>query len=228
MTTNRISKYFASNRNLAMTTALSFWSNLFQSDPQERAVNDGNIFCPHLMFINSLWPSDASWCCITGSELADVMAWCLEAPNHDLTNIDSWMEFIGLHMKIISQESPNDLIRSIDYSSLLLKLLPHRMQWVKIPLTSNAISKISLNDSKYLHLSSKTSWQFLHQNDAIILAFCIFWLQSKFGCVSKNRMLIHLRLKVDLVWRSILIFVSTYIFQGLLKLSYIVTAVDLG
>ena len=40
--------------------------------------------CPWSLGVNSLWPSDAIWHQTSGSTLAQVMAWCRQAPSHYL------------------------------------------------------------------------------------------------------------------------------------------------
>ena len=80
--------------------------------------------------INSLWPSDAMWRHRSGLTLAQVMAWCLTAPSHYLTQC--W--------RIISEvlwHSPEDnsmemlKISSLDISLENTDLRSPRHQWFK-------------------------------------------------------------------------------------------------
>ena len=79
---------------------------------------------PHL---NSLWPSDATWCPRSGSTLAQVMACCLMAPSHYMNqcwlNIKdvsfTWEQFLSI---ISYKEFEN-------YNSKTNDTLP-RGQWV--------------------------------------------------------------------------------------------------
>ena len=74
------------------------------------------LFCLSLnmLRVNSLGPSNAIWRQISGSTLAQVMACCLTAPNHYLTNVDlSSVRLSDIHLRAISQEIPQPSITEI-------------------------------------------------------------------------------------------------------------------
>ena len=55
------------------------------------------------ILVNSLWPGDATRQHGTRSTLAQVMAWCLTAPSHYLTNVDlSSVRCHGIHLRALS------------------------------------------------------------------------------------------------------------------------------
>ena len=71
--------------------------------------NDVNSF-------NSLWPGGTIWQHRSGSTLAQVMACCLTAPNHDLNQC--WLiinlNSSHIHLRAISQEIPQPSITKIN------------------------------------------------------------------------------------------------------------------
>ena len=75
---------------------------------------------------NSLWPSDAIWWQRSGSTLAQVMAWSLQAPSHYLNQC--WL-ISDIHIRAISQEMPLPSITENYISKISFKF--PRGQWVK-------------------------------------------------------------------------------------------------
>ena len=79
---------------------------------------------------NSLWPSDDIWWHSFGSTLAQIMAWCLMAPNHYLNQC--WLLVKGvlyslafIHLGAISQDLQlMNLMRNMHSEITLSKLLP--------------------------------------------------------------------------------------------------------
>ena len=47
--------------------------------------------------LNSLWPSDTIWRHVSGSTLAQIMAWCLAAPNHYLNHCSLFINGVLRH-----------------------------------------------------------------------------------------------------------------------------------
>ena len=72
--------------------------------------------------INSMWRSDNIWRQRSGSRLAQVMACCLTAPSHYLTNVDwSSVKSGDIHIRTISQEVPQPSIIKIFLKITCLK-----------------------------------------------------------------------------------------------------------
>ena len=88
--------------------------------------------------LNSLWPSDAIWWQRFGSTVAQVMAWCCQAPSHYLNQC--WFIITGVlwlsSIRPISQEVLKVSIHKPGLKITLRKLLPH------LP-GSNDLKKIS-------------------------------------------------------------------------------------
>ena len=74
-------------------------------------------------WVNSLMPSDAIWRHRSGSTLAQLMACCLMAPSHYLTNVDlSLVRSSGIHLRAISSEIPQPSLTKINLKIIYLKL----------------------------------------------------------------------------------------------------------
>ena len=68
--------------------------------------------------VYSLRPSDAIWRHRSGSTLAQVMACCLTAPSHYMTNVDwSSVRSCGIHVWTISQETPHWVTSAINHQN---------------------------------------------------------------------------------------------------------------
>ena len=89
---------------------------------------------PALEWINWLWPSDAIWQHRSGSTLAQVMAWCLTAPNHYLNQC--WL----IISRVLWPSSEGVTIRRSENTNLSSKMKncifkiasrSPRGQWVK-------------------------------------------------------------------------------------------------
>ena len=73
-------------------------------------------------YFNSLWPSDTIWKHKSGSTLAQVMACCLMAPSHYLTNLDlSSVRSNGIHLSAILQEIAQPSVTKISFVIIHLK-----------------------------------------------------------------------------------------------------------
>ena len=78
-----------------------------------------------LQYVNSLWPSDAIWRQGTRSTLVQVMACCLTAPSHYLTNVDlSSLRSSDVHLMAISFEISQPSVTKIS-----LKIIFLRFHW---------------------------------------------------------------------------------------------------
>ena len=78
---------------------------------------------PRGQWINSFRPIDAIWWHWSGSTLAQVMACCLSAPSHYLTNVDlSSVRLSGIHLRAISQEIPQPPFTKVSLKITYLKL----------------------------------------------------------------------------------------------------------
>ena len=88
-------------------------------------INSIKSYLTH-WFVNTLWPCDTIWWQRSGSALAKLMAFCLMAPSHYLSQcwlpIQSLLRFCGIHPRAISQWVPK-LLYCI-WKIILLKLLP--------------------------------------------------------------------------------------------------------
>ena len=82
------------------------------------------LYVQHL-HCNSLWPSDAIWQHWSGSTLAQVMAWCHQAPSHYLKQCWSMMRSIGIQLTSISQQVLNTPTPNMDLKITFLKLQPY-------------------------------------------------------------------------------------------------------
>ena len=75
---------------------------------------------------NSLWPGNAIWQRRCGSTLAQVMACCLIAPSHYLTNIDlSSLSTCGIQLWAILQEMRKIYILDTSFKKIDLILQAH-------------------------------------------------------------------------------------------------------
>ena len=77
-------------------------------------------------FHNSLWNSNNKWWHKSASTLAQVMAWCCQAPSHYLNNVDfSLVRFCDIHMRGNLKGVSKMPFYIMSVRIILLKLLPH-------------------------------------------------------------------------------------------------------
>ena len=118
-------------------------------------------------FFNSLWPSDAMWRHRSGLIVSEVMACCLMAPSHYLTQC--WLiirgvlwhspecKFIGTAQDINSKLEFENYTFEIIFKSL-------RGQWVKDTIAHNAILREMSWHVRYLFPLLSSGW--------VIIAVC--------------------------------------------------------
>ena len=103
-----------------------------------------------LMFVNSLWPSDAIWQQASMSTLVQVMACCLTAPSHYLNKcwfIFSKVQWHSVEGNLTRDSSPfNHKNKLENYLSKILLKFP-RGQWVKESKTMMIGSNHTVNVS---------------------------------------------------------------------------------
>ena len=94
------------------------------------------LYLPWGQWVNSLWPSDATWQHIYGSRLAQAMAWCRQAPSHYLNQCWLLISEVLWHSPLsnftVSDEA-TILYNEFDHYTLLTTPSP-RHQWVNAGL----------------------------------------------------------------------------------------------
>ena len=99
---------------------------------------------------NSLWPCNAKWWHRSGSTLAQVMACCLTAPSHYLSQW--WFSLLTsceIHLTAISQQVPWILFCIMSLKITLSKKLRQHLpggQQAKIRKESDEIKRLSLSE----------------------------------------------------------------------------------
>ena len=73
----------------------------------------------------SMWPSDAVWGHRYESTLARVMACCLTAPSHYLSQCWLSMRSSGIHLRVILQEMPKMSILDMSLKITTLRIQPN-------------------------------------------------------------------------------------------------------
>ena len=96
--------------------------------------------------INSLWPSDTIWRHRSGSTLAQVMACCLMAPSHYLTQC--WLiirKFSDHQLRAISQEMPQPSITKVSLKITYISFHANLPEANELKISINCIFSVSRN-----------------------------------------------------------------------------------
>ena len=119
---NGVPKMWPDNRNLKFSKRFYTSQTMNFSWYRHSSLTIGDKICLYVSSINSLWPGDAIWRHGTRSTLAQVMACCLTAPSHYLSQC--WLiirEVYSIHLGRLS--SSEDLKKAINEKRLKMVAL---------------------------------------------------------------------------------------------------------